>query len=116
MRKQREEKWDIKGYDCYGLTEICGPGAGGECEYQNGSNLWEDYFLPEIIDPQTLKPVPIGKEGELVITTLAKEGQPAIRYRTRDLTAFNPEQCECGRTAIRIKRVLGRSDDMMVIR
>jgi phenylacetate-CoA ligase len=74
MRKQLEEKWHIKGYDCYGLTEICGPGAGGECEYQNGSHLWEDHFLPEIIDPQTLKPVPIGKEGELVITTFAKEG------------------------------------------
>ena len=116
MRKELEEKLRIKAYDIYGLTEISGPGVGGECEYQCGTHLWEDLFYPEIIDPQTLQPVAPGKPGELVFTTIAKEGMPMIRYRTRDLTALHYEQCQCGRTAVRMDRILGRSDDMLIIR
>ena len=116
MRKELEAKLHIKAYDIYGLTEICGPGVGGECEYQQGTHLWEDYFFPEIIDPQTLKPVEEGVRGELVFTTLTKEGMPMIRYRTRDLTSLHYEKCACGRTAVRMDRILGRSDDMLIIR
>jgi phenylacetate-CoA ligase len=116
MRKELEEKLRIKAYDIYGLTEICGPGVGGECECQNGTHLWEDHFLPEIVDPGTLKPVEPGQQGELVFTTLTKEGMPMIRYRTRDLTSFHYDKCPCGRTAVRMNRILGRSDDMLIIR
>ena len=116
MRKELEDKLHIKAFDIYGLTEICGPGVGGECEYQNGTHLWEDYFFPEIIDPHTLEPLEKGKKGELVFTTLTKEGMPMIRYRTRDLTALHDETCKCGRTAVRMNRILGRSDDMLIIR
>ena len=116
MRKELEEKLRIKAYDIYGLTEICGPGVGGECECQQGTHLWEDHFFPEIIDPQTLKPVEAGCQGELVFTTLTKEGMPMIRYRTRDLTSLQYEKCSCGRTAVRMNRILGRSDDMLIIR
>ena len=116
MRKELEEKMHIKAYDIYGLTEICGPGVGGECECQQGTHLWEDFFFPEIIDPQTLNPVEEGNQGELVFTTLTKEGMPMIRYRTRDLTCLNYEKCACGRTAVRMNRILGRSDDMLIIR
>ncbi len=116
MRKELEEKLNIKAYDIYGLTEICGPGVGGECEYQNGTHLWEDHFLPEIVDPVTLEPVEPGQMGELVFTTLTKEGMPMIRYRTRDLTSLNYERCACGRTAVRMSRIMGRSDDMLIIR
>ncbi|MDR0794525.1 MAG: phenylacetate--CoA ligase [Tannerella sp.] len=116
MRKDLEDKLHIKAYDIYGLTEICGPGVGGECECQNGTHLWEDFFFPEIIDPQTLKPVEAGQQGELVFTTLTKEGMPLIRYRTRDLTCLHYDQCACGRTAVRMNRILGRSDDMLIIR
>ena len=116
MRKELEQKLNIKAYDIYGLTEICGPGVGGECECQNGTHLWEDHFFPEIVDPVTLQPVPEGEQGELVFTTLTKEGMPMIRYRTRDLTHLIYEKCECGRTAVRMGRILGRSDDMMIIR
>ena len=116
MRKELEEKLNIKAYDIYGLTEICGPGVGGECECQNGTHLWEDYFYPEIIDPQTLNPVEAGQQGELVFTTLTKEGMPMIRYRTRDLTTLHYEKCPCGRTSVRMNRILGRSDDMLIIR
>jgi phenylacetate-CoA ligase len=116
MRKELEEKLNIKAYDIYGLTEICGPGVGGECECQNGTHLWEDLFFPEIIDPDTLEPLEPGKQGELVFTTITKEGMPMIRYRTRDLTALNYEKCACGRTAVRMNRILGRSDDMLIIR
>ena len=112
MRKELEEKMNIKAYDIYGLTEICGPGVGGECECQNGTHLWEDHFFPEIVDPKTLQPVEPGQMGELVFTTLTKEGMPMIRYRTRDLTHLIYEKCECGRTAVRMGRILGRSDDM----
>ncbi len=116
MRKELEEKMNIKAYDIYGLTEICGPGVGGECECQNGTHLWEDHFLPEIIDPVTLQPVAPGEQGELVFTTITKEGMPMIRYRTRDLTHLIYEKCECGRTAVRMGRIMGRSDDMLIIR
>jgi phenylacetate-CoA ligase len=116
MRKELEEKLRIKAYDIYGLTEICGPGVGGECECQQGTHLWEDHFFPEIIDPQTLQPVAEGCQGELVFTTLTKEGMPMIRYRTRDLTSLHYEKCLCGRTAVRMNRILGRSDDMLIIR
>lgn len=116
MRKELEEKLNIKAYDIYGLTEICGPGVGGECECQNGTHLWEDHFFPEIVDPITLQPVAPGEQGELVFTTLTKEGMPMIRYRTRDLTSLHYEKCACGRTAVRMSRILGRSDDMLIIR
>lgn len=116
MRKELEEKLRIKAYDIYGLTEISGPGVGGECEYQDGTHLWEDHFYPEIVDPQTLQPVAPGELGELVFTTLTKDGMPMIRYRTRDLTALNYETCRCGRTAVRMQRILGRTDDMLIIR
>ncbi len=116
MRKELEEKLHIKAYDIYGLTEICGPGVGGECKCQQGTHLWEDHFFPEIIDPQTLEPVAPGQRGELVFTTLTKEGMPMIRYRTRDLTSLHDGNCPCGRTAVRMSRILGRSDDMLIIR
>lgn len=116
MRKELEEKLGIKAYDLYGLTEISGPGVGGECEYQDGTHLWEDMFYPEIIDPVTGEQLPEGTEGELVFTTLDKWGMPMIRYRTRDLTHLNYEKCRCGRTAVRMGRILGRTDDMLIIR
>ena len=116
MRKELETKLGIKAYEIYGLTEGSGPGVGGECENQDGTHLWEDLFYPEIIDPQTLQPVEPGQQGELVFTTLTKEGMPVIRYRTRDLTHLNYEKCRCGRTMVRMGRIVGRSDDMLIIR
>jgi phenylacetate-CoA ligase len=116
MRKEIEESLGIKAYDIYGLTEVIGPGVGCECACQQGTHLWEDHFLPEIINPDTLQPVEPGEPGELVFTTLTKEGMPMIRYRTRDLTSLHYEKCGCGRTAVRMDRILGRSDDMLIIR
>lgn len=116
MRAELEEKLGIKAYDIYGLTEVSGPGVGGECECQDGTHLWEDMFYPEIIDPVTLQPMPHGAQGELVFTTLTKEGMPVIRYRTRDLTSLNYEPCKCGRTAVRMNKIMGRTDDMLIIR
>ncbi len=116
MRAEIEEKLHLKAYDIYGLTEMCGPGVGCECECQNGTHLWEDHFYPEIIDPVTLEPVAPGEKGELVFTNLTKWGMPMIRYRTRDLTSLIYEKCECGRTAVRMNKILGRSDDMLIIR
>ena len=116
MRKEIEEKLHLKAYDIYGLTEMCGPGVGCECECQCGTHLWEDHFYPEIIDPVTLQPVAPGEKGELVFTNLTKWGMPMIRYRTRDLTSLIYEKCECGRTAVRMNKILGRSDDMLIIR
>ena len=116
MRKELEQKLQIKAYDIYGLTEMCGPGVGGECECQNGTRLWEDMYFPEIIDTKTLQPVAPGEFGELVFTSLCKEAMPILRYRTRDLTRLIYEPCKCGRTAVRMDRILGRSDDMLIIR
>jgi phenylacetate-CoA ligase len=116
MRKKIEEIWGFKAYNSYGLSEMCGPGVAFECPYQNGLHVWEDNFLMEIIDPVTLKRVPDGKEGELVMTTLLREGMPIIRYRTKDLTRIISGPCECGRTHRRIDRIKGRSDDMIIIK
>ena len=116
IRREIEEKMGIKAIDIYGLTEMSGPGVGGECEYQDGTHIWEDMFYPEIINPETLEPVAPGEEGELVFTSLCKEAMPIIRYRTRALTHLIYEPCKCGRTAVRIGKILGRSDDMLIIR
>ena len=116
MRKELEEKLGIKAYDIYGLTEISGPGVGFECMCQNGTHLSEDHFFPEIINPETLEPVAPGQQGELVFTTITKTGMPMLRYRTRDLTSLIYDRCECGRTLVRMSKILGRSDDMLIIR
>lgn len=116
MRREIEESLGIKAYDIYGLTEIIGPGVGHECIYQNGTHLCEDHFFPEIINPETGEPAAKGETGELVFTTLTKTGMPLIRFRTRDLTSLNYETCDCGRTSVRMGRILGRSDDMLIIR
>ena len=116
MRKSIEEKLGIKAYDVYGLSEIMGPGVSYECECQNGMHVCEDMFIPEIIDPETLEVLPWGSTGELVFTTITKEGFPIIRYRTRDICSLNPEPCKCGRTHIRMNKPRGRSDDMLIIR
>lgn len=117
MRQEIEEKLNIKAIDIYGLSEILGPGVGIECiEAQNGLHIWEDHFIPEIIDPDTGEVLPLGEKGELVITTITKEGIPLIRYRTRDITRLTKEPCICGRTHARIERLSGRSDDMLIIR
>lgn len=116
MRMQIEERLGIHAHDIYGLSEIMGPGVACDCIHHKGLHIFEDHFLPEIIDPQTLQPVAPGETGELVITTLTKEGIPLIRYRTKDLTSLSYEKCECGRTTARISRFKGRSDDMLIIR
>lgn len=116
MRREIEEKLGIKAYDIYGLSEIAGPGIGYECECQNGTHLNEDHYFPEIIDPLTLQPMKPGRTGELVFTHLTKEGMPLLRYRTKDLTALHDGKCKCGRTLVRMDRILGRSDDMLIIR
>ncbi len=117
MRDEIEEKLGIKAIDIYGLSEILGPGVAIECiEAQNGLHIWEDHFIPEIINPDTGEVLPHGEQGELVITTITKEGIPMIRYRTRDITRIIPEPCVCGRTHIRLERMSGRSDDMLIIR
>lgn len=116
MRNQIESAWGIKAYDIYGLTEITGPGVAFECEAQYGMHVNEDLWFPEIIDPETERPVPDGEKGELVITTITKEGTPLIRYRTRDITFIITEPCACGRTTRKIHRLFGRTDDMLIIR
>ena len=116
MRGALEEKLGIKAYDIYGLSEIMGPGVACECKCQEGMHVWEDRFIPEIIDPETGEPLPEGEAGELVFTTLTKEGFPLIRYRTRDICSLIPEPCACGRTHIRMRKPTGRSDDMLIIR
>jgi phenylacetate-CoA ligase len=116
MRMQIEERLGIHAHDIYGLSEIMGPGVACDCIHHKGLHIFEDHFLPEIIDPKTLQPVAPGETGELVITTLTKEGIPLIRYRTKDLTSLSYEKCECGRTTARISRFKGRSDDMLIIR
>jgi phenylacetate-CoA ligase len=117
MRQDIEARLHIKAIDIYGLSEIMGPGVAIECiEAQNGLHIWEDHFIPEIIDPGTGEILPLGEKGELVITTITKEGIPLIRYRTRDITRLTKEPCICGRTHARIERLSGRSDDMLIIR
>ncbi len=116
IRRELEDKLGIKAIDIYGLTEMSGPGVGGECQYQDGTHVWEDMFYPEIVNPDTLEPVAPGERGELVFTSLCKEAMPIIRYRTRDLTHLIYEKCRCGRTAVRMGKILGRSDDMLIIR
>ena len=116
MRIEIQEKLGIKAYDIYGLTEIIGPGVSAECECQNRLHVFEDHFYPEIINPATGEPVKAGERGELVFTTISKEGTPVLRYRTRDITFLDYTPCACGRTAVRMNRLLGRTDDMLIIR
>ena len=116
MRHMIEDELHIKAFDIYGLSEVMGPGVACDCEYHKGLHVHDDHFYPEIIDPETLEPVGEGVTGELVFTTLTKEGLPLIRYRTKDLTSIEYGPCECGRTQPRIQKFKGRSDDMLIIR
>lgn len=116
MRQELEKRLGIKAYDVYGLSEILGPGVAYECEEQNGMHICEDNFIAEIIDPETGEVLPYGQQGELVFSTLTKEGFPVLRYRTRDICTLIEEPCACGRTHIRMKKPNGRSDDMLIIR
>ena len=116
MRHDIEKTMGIKAYDIYGLTELCGPGVSFECSDQHGMHINEDYFIPEIIDPKTGETLPEGSLGELVFTTLDKEAFPLIRYRTRDITSLTHEHCPCGRTHVRMTKLKGRTDDMLIIR
>lgn len=116
MRQKMEDLTGITAHDIYGLTEISGPGVAGDCQYRSGLHVFEDHFYPEIIDPDTLEPLPDGEAGELVFTTLDRTGMPMLRYRTRDISRIVPGVCKCGRTIRRIERVSARSDDMLIIR
>jgi len=116
MRKEIENRLCISATDNFGLSEIIGPGVAGDCEYKCGMHLFEDAFIPEIIDPETGKVLPRGSVGELVLTTLTKEAFPMIRYRTRDMTSLEYGKCDCGRTLVRMKKTMGRSDDMLIIK
>jgi len=116
MRLELEKKWGIQAHDIYGLSEIMGPGVANDCIQHTGLHVHEDHFFPETVHPDTKEPLAEGIEGELVFTTLTKEGIPLLRYNTRDLSTLNREKCECGRTLIRMKKITGRSDDMLIIR
>lgn len=116
MRVKIEEGLKIKAFDIYGLSEIIGPGVANSCEYQNGLHIAEDHFIPEILDPNTLTPLGEGATGELVFTTVTKEAMPLLRYRTRDLSSLHYSPCQCGRTNVRMAKIFGRSDDMLIIR
>lgn len=116
MRTEIQDRLGLKGFNIYGLSEIMGPSVSYECDEQHGSHINEDHFFPEIIDPETLQPLPAGQTGELVFTTLTKEGMPVLRYRTRDLCSLMPGECPCGRTNVRMSAIQGRSDDMLIIR
>ena len=116
QRQRIEQNLGVKAYNSYGISEMMGPGVAFECQEQNGLHIWEDYFIVEIIDPVTLKPVPDGELGELVITTINREAMPLLRYRTRDLTRILPGKCPCGRNHKRLARLQGRSDDMMILK
>ena len=116
IRLRIEELLGIDALDIYGLTEICGPGVSFECLHKCGMHVNEDHIIPEIIDPDTLQPLPYGELGELVFSTITKEGMPMLRYRTHDLCRLHPETCECGRTTVRMERIIGRTDDMLIIR
>jgi len=116
MRIELEKKWGIHAHDIYGLSEIMGPGVANDCIHHSGLHVHEDHFFPEIVHPDTKEPMPDGQQGELVFTTLTKEGIPLLRYNTRDLSTLNRETCACGRTSVRMKKITGRSDDMLIIR
>lgn len=116
QRKRIENMLGVKAYNSFGMSEMCGPGVAFECKEQNGMHIWEDYYIVEIVDPETLEPVPDGEIGELVLTTINREAMPLLRYRTRDLTRIIPGECPCGRTHKRIDRMKGRSDDMIVLK
>ncbi|HHW71000.1 MAG TPA: phenylacetate--CoA ligase, partial [Clostridiales bacterium] len=116
LRKELEEKLNISAIDIYGLSEVIGPGVASECQCKSGLHISEDYFIPEVVDPDTGETLEAGKVGELVLTTINKEGLPVIRYRTRDITSLNYEPCSCGRTHVRMNKLLGRTDDMLIIR
>lgn len=115
-RRKIEERFGVKAYNSFGMTEMSGPGVAFECQEQNGMHIWEDSYLVEIVDPDTLEPVPDGEVGELILTTLDREAMPLIRYRTRDLTRFLVDECPCGRTHRRLDRMKGRSDDMFIVK
>ena len=116
QRQRIEQQLGVKAYNSYGISEMMGPGVAFECPEQNGLHIWEDYFIVEIIDPVTLQPVPDGQLGELVLTTINREGMPLLRYRTRDLTRILPGECACGRHHKRLARLQGRSDDMIILK
>ena len=117
LKKRLRDIWDMDVHDIYGLTEMCGPGVSTDCDQHDGLHLWEDHFLVEVVDPVTLEPVELEEEGEIVLTTLTKEGMPLLRYRTRDITRLYDEKtCECGRTHVKHTPIKGRSDDMLIIR
>jgi len=116
MRLELEKKWGIHAHDIYGLSEVMGPGVANDCTFHTGLHIHEDHFYPEIVHPDTKEPLVDGQEGELVFTTLTKEGIPLLRYNTRDLSTLSRETCECGRTSVRMKKITGRSDDMLIIR
>ena len=116
MRSDIERRLGIRACDIYGLSEIAGPGVACDCEFKTGMHFQDDHFYPEIVDVDTLEPLPYGESGELVITTLTKEGMPLLRYRTRDIASLNADPCPCGRTTIKLNKITGRSDDMLIIR
>jgi phenylacetate-CoA ligase len=116
MRREIEKKMNIKAYDIYGLTEIMGPGVAYECSCQKGMHVNEDHFIIEILNPETLEPVPDGEKGEIVFSCITKEAFPILRYRTRDIGVITHERCECGRTFVRMSKPMGRTDDMLIIR
>ncbi len=115
MRQEIEERMGIRAQEAYGLTELCGPGVGFDCEVQDGIHINEDHFIAEIVDPQTLEPLPMGEKGELVFTALQRRAMPMIRYRTKDITRLRREKCACGRTFVKMDKIYGRSDDMLII-
>lgn len=116
QRRRIEEMLGVKAYNSFGMSEMCGPGVAFECTEQNGLHIWEDYYIVEIVDPETLEPVPEGEVGELVLTTINREAMPLLRYRTRDLTRILPGECPCGRHHARLDRMKGRSDDMIILK
>lgn len=116
QRRRIEQMLGVKAYNSFGMSEMCGPGVAFECTEQNGLHIWEDYYIVEIVDPMTLEPVPEGKVGELVLTTINREAMPLLRYRTRDLTRILPGECPCGRHHLRLDRMKGRSDDMIILK
>jgi len=116
QRQRIEDMLGVKAYNSFGMSEMCGPGVAFECKEQNGMHIWEDYYIVEIVDPDTLEPVPDGQVGEMVLTTINREAMPLLRYRTRDLTRILPGECPCGRHHLRLDRMKGRSDDMIIVK